>query len=188
MTRRRLALAAAMSSALFGCSGPGDPASPTTTPGMLTEAGPVEAGHVEAGYAVCPPGLDASFDDMLTRVFSTKSCGTDQKNNCHSTSGASPIGAGNMLDFTLDASAVYAELLGADGGGQVAANVSGPPNFKVLRVVPGDAGASMLYIKLTLKNLSDPHYGAGMPLTAPGSICPEALGAIKTWIDEGAHR
>jgi hypothetical protein len=107
--------------------------------------------------------------------------------NCHSTSGASATtGAGNLLDFTLDASAVYHELLGADGGGQRATNVNG--TAKVLRVVPGDAGASMLYIKLTLLTNNDPHYGAGMPLGAAGSVCPAAVDAIKTWIDKGAAR
>jgi hypothetical protein len=25
-----------------------------------------------------------------------------------------------------------------------------------------------------------------MPLSTPGSICPEALDAFKTWIDQGA--
>ena len=182
----RLALAVALSSALLGCSDGGLPASPNVDPGHLSEAGAIDAGG-EAGYAVCPPGLDASFDDMLTRVFSTSSCGTNVTGNCHSTSGASATtGAGNLLDFTLDASAVYAELLGADGGGHQATNVNGMT--PVLRVVPRDAGASMLYIKLTLRTNNDPHYGAAMPLGAAGSVCPAAVNAVKTWIDKGAAR
>jgi hypothetical protein len=120
---------------------------------------------------------------MWTRVFSTSSCGTNNPNNCHSKTGS--IAAGNHLDFTAGANGVYKEFLG-DGGGQQATNAQG--DVQVLRVVPGDAGASMLYIKLTLKGVNDPHYGAGMPLTDPGSICPEALDAVKTWIDQGAKR
>jgi hypothetical protein len=185
----RSCAAVALCGALMGCSDE-SPASPTVDPGHLSEAGSgiVDAGvDVEAGYAVCPPGLDASFGDMLTRVFSTSSCGTGVMGNCHSSSGASiDAGAGNLLDFTLDASAVYHELLGADGGGQEATNVNG--SAKLLRVVPGDAGASMLYIKLTLKTNNDLHYGAGMPLGAAGSVCPAAVDAIKTWIDKGAAR
>lgn len=167
----------ALGASSIGCSG-GSAASPTTTPGQLSDAG------TEAGFAVCPPGLDASFGDMVTRVFSTSSCGTDQMGNCHSTSGS--MQTGNLLDFTVGDNGVYAELLGADGGGHTATNVSG--DTVIERVVPGDAGASMLYVKLTLKTRNDLHYGAGMPLTAPGSICPEALDAVKTWIEQGAKR
>ena len=79
---------------------------------------------------------------------------------------------------------MYAELLGADGGGHVAANVGGfgPP---VERVVPYEAGASLLYIKLTLDDASA-RYGAGMPLTDPGSMCPAAVSAVRAWILAGA--
>ena len=69
---------------------------------------------------------------------------------------------------------------------KTATNISG--DVSLLRVAPGDAGGSMLYIKLTLKTVNDLHYGAGMPLTTPGSVCPEALDAFKTWIDDGAKR
>ncbi len=168
MTRAALVvLGLGVSSA--GCSDGGDGAANAAAP--------------DGGYAVCPPGLDASFDELRTRMFATRSCGADQAHNCHSTSGAAAVGT--FLDFTLDAGAVYAELLGPDGGGQPAANVAG--DAKVLRVVPHDAGASMLYIKLTLKTAADPHYGAGMPFTAPGSVCPEALDAVRAWIDQGAR-
>ena len=56
-------------------------------------------GGEAATYAVCPPGLDASYGDLLTRVFSTSSCGTSTPFNCHSASGASAEGAGNLLNF-----------------------------------------------------------------------------------------
>jgi hypothetical protein len=158
------ALATALSLAALGCGSGGTPS---------TE--PSDAGS----YAVCPPGLDASFDDLLTRVMATTSCGTNNPNSCHSSTGS--IAAGNLLDFTAEAGTVYADLVG-----KPATNISG--DVKLLRVAPFDAGGSMLYVKLTLTTLSDPHYGAGMPLTAPGSVCPEALDAFKTWIDTGAQR
>jgi len=186
-----VALVAAACAAL-GCN-EGSPASPTfQTPGTgcaaPSDAG-VEDAAADAGgdgavtYAVCPPDVDASFGSLLTTIFSTSSCGTNQQGNCHSSTGASPQGTGNLLDFTLDAGDVYAELLG-DGGGAPATNLAG--TAKVLRVVPFDAGASMLYIKLTLKTTNDPRYGSGMPLTAPGSVCPGALDAVRSWIDQGA--
>ena len=141
----------------------------------------VDAGPV---YVVCPDGMDASFGSIYTRMLSTAvaSCGA-LGFGCHSTFSA--MQTGSELDFSLDASAVYAELLGRDGGGQPATNIAGDAGGTVLRVVPGDAGASMLYIKLTLTQ-SDPRYGAGMPLYTPGSVCPAALDAVREWIDNGA--
>jgi hypothetical protein len=136
-----------------------------------------------ASYAVCPPDLDASYQALLTQMFVATGCGSDRTLNCHSASGAAPSGTGNLLDFS-DASAIYDQLLGADGGGYYSTNLSGSAH--VLRVVPGDASASMLYIKLTLKTSADPLYGAGMPQDFPGSVCPEALDAVRQWIDQGA--
>lgn len=165
-------LALALAGAAIGCGDDGSPAAPSPTHTAANDGG---------GFVVCPPALAPSFDDLLTRVFSTSTCGTDNPHSCHSTSGSGPKGAGDLLDFTLDAGAVYAELVGHN-----ATNISG--DTPIVRVVPGDAGASMLYVKLTLTTASDPHYGAGMPLTAPGSVCPEALDAVRTWIEQGAKR
>jgi hypothetical protein len=116
-------------------------------------------------------------------MLATASCGTNVVDGCHSHTGA-PM-TGNLLDFTLDAGDVYVELLGPDAGGRHAVNIAGDAGGQVLRVVPGDAGASMLYIKLTLTG-NDPRYGRGMPWTAPGSVCPAAVDAVKSWIDQGA--
>lgn len=157
-------------------------------------ASPTDSGG-DASYAVCPPNLNASFSDLLTRVLSTQaSCGAATPSNCHSPSGATAIGSGlNMaladsgIEGGLDPAAIYAELVNHRSAnlGCIPSLVDGGcPTLD--RVVPGDAGASLLYIKLTLKTTSDPVYGAGMPLNQPGSICPEALDAFKTWIDQGA--
>jgi hypothetical protein len=179
---RVAASALALALAASGCDN-GSPASPSfqSTPGQA-EAGVVA---MEAGFAVCPPDVDASFGSIYTQILSTPSCGTNNPNTCHSSSGS--LSAGNLLDLSLDAGAVtvYAELLGADGGGYRSTNEDHPDVF-VPRVVPFDAGASMLYIKLTISSSNDPQYGSGMPLTAPGSVCPSTLQAVADWINSGA--
>ena len=158
-----------------GCDA-GSPASPT----FESTLGTAEAGG-PAGFAVCPPGLDASFGSIYTQVLSASSCGSTL-DSCHSTKGSSPAGTGNGLDYSLGQDAVYVELLG-DGGGAPAHNIAG--DTPVLRVVPFDAGASMLYIKLTTTATMG-HYGAGMPLTSPGSVCPATIEAVSAWIAAGA--
>ena len=90
-----------------------------------------------------------------------------------------------MLDFSLDAGAVYAELLSPDGGLHRSTNLD-YPTVDIPRVVPGDAGASMLYVKLTLTSANQAPYGAGMPQNDPGSVCPATLAAVAAWINGGA--
>jgi hypothetical protein len=162
-----------------GCVDPQVPC--PSIPTLPNDGGTAEA---EAGPSACPD-LQPTFSSFLTKVASTSTCGTNMQFNCHSSSGAGVMGTGNLLDFTLDAGAVYTELLGPDGGGAPSTNLAGNAGH-IPRVVPGDAGASMLYIKLTLTSSSDPKYGSGMPLTAPGSLCPAVTDAVKTWIDQGA--
>ncbi len=179
------AFAAAVGAAAFGCSAQGSPATPAWSgveladasvggDAMLPDAGP--------SYTVCAMGVEPKFSSLLAKVLDTPSCGTNRTNNCHSTAGS--IVTGHGLAFDKDAGDVYAELVGPDGGTVPSRNIAGmgqPP-----RVVPGDAGASMLYIKLTLKTCSDPTYGCGMPQLNPGSVCPAVLDAVKGWIDQGA--
>jgi hypothetical protein len=196
----RVALLAVL--AAFGCGGSTVGASTDGGAGPLrdgtagdspavgqSEAGPVDAAATDAGsddggFAVCPPGIDPTFTSILSKMLATSGCGSDSPYNCHSASGASPAGTGNLLDFSADAATVYAELLGADGGGREAVNLAGVA--RVQQVVPGDASASFLYIKLLLKTGADYQYGAGMPLQAPGSVCPAAIDAVRQWIEQGA--
>jgi hypothetical protein len=138
-------------------------------------------------YTVCPDAMTATFPSIFAQMLATGSCGVNQSFDCHSASGASPKadgGTGSLLDFSLDAAAVYGELLGADGGGQPSTNIGGDAGRVVLRVAPGDADASLLYIKLALPTLQDPRYGKAMPPV--GLVCPSALDAVKAWIDNGA--
>lgn len=187
----RAAALVAVACAVGACSSQGSPASPSFQGEPVADAAP------DVHYAVCPPELDASFSDLLGRMLSTQeSCGSGTVYNCHSPTGASAAGVGHGLNMALvdsgvegglDPAAIYAELVNhkATNLGCIPSLVDGGcPDID--RVVPGDAGASLLYIKLTLTTTTDPMYGAGMPLSTPGSICPEALDAVKTWIDQGA--
>ena len=174
-----------------GCD-EGSPASPTFDSfegGALVDASVASDAPAEAAYAVCAPGIDASFGSIYSLLLSTPSattgCGTGNPTGCHSTTGSSVQNAGNLLDLSLDAGAVYAELLGADGGGRVATDED-YPGTGILRVAPFDAGASMLYVKLTLDSGNQAPYGSGMPLNDPGSVCPDTAAAVQSWINAGA--
>jgi hypothetical protein len=171
--------------AAVGCSAQGSPASPSWSGVELAEAsvGGDASTPDAVSYTVCATNIEPKFSSLLTKVLDTSSCGTNRLNNCHSTAGS--MGTGNLLAFDKDAGAVYAELILPDGGLVPSANLANK-NFKPPRVVPGDAGASMLYIKLTLKTCTDQTYGCGMPYINPGSVCPAVLDAVKTWIDQGA--
>jgi hypothetical protein len=185
-SRKDVAPALLLAGTLCGCD-LGSPASPTfeggvteTTPEASLDGGDDGDGDATmTSYAVCPQGIDASFGSIYGEMLSTSGCGTDRKLNCHSTSGAAPQGTGNGLDFSEGGAFAYKELINVP-----AVNLAG--NAHVIRVVPGDASASFLYIKLTLTTSVNNAYGAGMPLDTPGSVCPAALDAVKTWIDQGA--
>jgi hypothetical protein len=181
-THRPLLRYAALAAGALACAACGEGAA--ASPGGPVAATDAGAAGEETGFAVCPPALDATFTSILNTILQTPSCGTNVTGNCHSASGSASSGTGNLLDFTLDAGGVYAELVG-DGGGAPSTNIAGSAGH-IPRVAPFDAGASMLYIKLTLTTRADPRYGSGMPLTAPGSVCPATLDAVKAWIDNGA--
>jgi hypothetical protein len=182
-SKKDVALAMVIAATLCGCD-LGSAATPTfegddvtETPDATLDGG--QDGDGTVTYAVCPPGMDASFGSIFGEMLSTdQSCGTGHQLNCHSTSGASGPGTGNGLDFSEGGAYAYKELINVPS-----VNLAGQGH--PIRVVPGDASASFLYIKLTLKT-RDHTYGAGMPVDTPGSVCPAALEAVKTWIEEGA--
>jgi hypothetical protein len=149
-----------------------------------TEAQPVISGGVGP---LCPDAMSATFPSIFSQMLSTGGCGAGRVFDCHSSTGALPTaegGTGSLLDFSLDAASVYEELLGADGSGHPAVNIDGDAGGVLLRVAPGDAGQSLLYIKLALPTAVDPLYGKAMPPTQV--VCPSALEAVKAWIDNGA--
>jgi len=184
-------------SGAWGCS-EGAPARPSVDGGSIAvsadAAGTPDAtvtgtadGAVGGPITLCPDGMAATFPSLFSLMLATGGCGTGEPYDCHSSTGALPKaegGTGSLLDFSLDAAAVYAELLGVDGGGQPAVNVDGDAGGTLLRVAPGDSSASLLYIKLALPTSTDPRYGKAMPPTE--AVCPPALDAVMAWIDDGA--
>jgi hypothetical protein len=129
--------------------------------------------------AVCPMGLEATFESIRTKIFAV-SCGTTGS-GCHSHDGGNDSGGLILADDP------YTALLGADGKGATAYNIAG--NTKNLRrVAPGDPDHSFLVIKLGTRTGQDPAYGSGMPFTDPGSVCPETLSTIRAWITAGAKQ
>jgi hypothetical protein len=156
----------------------------TATADAQADAGAYEAAPIF--YAVCPDAMGPIFPSIYTEMLSTASCGTLGTYDCHSSLGALPVkvgGTGSLLDLSLDASTVYAELLG-DGSGYPSTNARGDAGAIVPRVAPGNADGSMLYIKLALPTEVDPRYGEAMP--PRGLVCPASLDAVKRWIDDGA--
>jgi hypothetical protein len=154
--------------------------------GTGADAGDAGDAGLHLHYAVCPDAMAPTFPSIYGRMLATGGCGVGASYDCHSSTGALPVadgGTGSLLDFSLDAAAVYEELLG-DGGGYPSTNVRGDAGGIVLRVAPGDASASLLYIKLALPTENDPRYGTAMPPT--GLVCPSALDAVRAWIDDGA--
>jgi hypothetical protein len=137
-------------------------------------------------YGLCPDAMGPTFPSIVTQMFATASCGASMAFECHSSTGALPRvegGTGSLLDFSLDAEAIYAELLG-DGSGQPGVNIQGDAGGVILRVAPGQPDASLLFLKLAMPTEFDPRYGQAMP---PNVLpCPAAIDAVEAWIVDGA--
>lgn len=143
------------------------------------DAGAMHEDSGAASFVVCPQSLEPTYPSIDRLVFK-RSCGTEGT-TCHSSEGAIYSGG---LDLESDA---WAQLLGPAGTGEPANNIEGSAG-DLLRVLPGDAAASFLLIKLQTIVPNDPEYGSGMPFGAPGSVCPEAVRAVSQWINAGASR
>jgi hypothetical protein len=139
-----------------------------------------DAGNPDAGspFVVCPAGLEPTFESINSKIFAV-SCGTGGS-ICHSAAGFFDSGGLNLADDP------YAALLGADGRGAPSQNILGSATMR--RVSPGDPDNSLLYRKLSTKTGQSPEYGSGMPFGTPGSVCPEALDVVRSWIQSGATR
>jgi hypothetical protein len=172
-----------VATALPACSSSKGPANePDAAPGATPDAAthtPSADGGKQSMDAVCPTGLQPTFDSLRTKIFSV-SCGTDG-DSCHSRDGSVNSAGLNLSDDP------YTALLGTDGKGARANNIAGSEK-NLVRVVPADPDHSFLIIKLSTRTGTDPKYGSGMPFTDPGSVCPDTLATIKQWIASGAQK
>jgi hypothetical protein len=96
--------------------------------------------------------------------------------NCHS----QPLPSDSNLYMGTQQDA-YSDLVNVTAAGEAC----GVPLFDgaalPIRVIPGDAADSLLYLKIT----NTQHCGSGMPLDSDPLSAGQIL-AIKTWIDQGA--
>ena len=121
---------------------------------------------------ICPTTMQANFTSIKQELLQ-KSCGTSGA-SCHSADGSIDSGGLNL------ATDPYHALVG-----KMATNLEGSVQG-LQRVKPGDPQNSFLIIKLQMTSSADPQYGSGMPFTAPGTVCPTAVDAIRQWIANGA--
>lgn len=125
-------------------------------------------------YALCPTAAPTSatlstLADVSAHLFQTACKG------CHG--GAAPKGG---LDLSsTDLTALQTILLMTRTSSAVAVDEQ--------RVKPGDADNSLLIHKLMVTGTAaDAQFGYGMPRTLPGSVCPETIAALRTWINAGS--
>lgn len=113
-------------------------------------------------------GTPATFTQVYSNVIATKCT------PCHTTSGGQGVQFG-MLDMTSK-DAAYMNLVNVMGAGDKCAG-------KGVRVVPGMADSSLLYLKT---NLTDPApCGVKMPLGGP-ALAQSDVDMIESWIANGA--
>lgn len=182
----RSIFATALLFAVSSCAGGGDGDDDSAVSGCVGEEDCPDAQECSAEgqcvdpavpWTVCPDDLQPTFTDIRDRVL-LQSCGTGGS-GCHSAEGSVYSGG---LDLE---SSAYLGLLGPEGEGAAAQNIEGTVSG-LFRVRPFDLELSLLVHKLSTTNESGGPYGRGMPRPTPGSICPESLQAIRTWIEEGA--
>lgn len=135
--------------------------------GAIDAGGSADSGGGDAAPDGAPDGATAAtFTTIYTGVMSSR-CAIP---GCHVP--PAPTGA---LDLSTQAIA-YASLVDVDAMGPAC----GPTDF--VRVVPGDAAMSLLYLKVSE---ATPACGARMPLTGePLSAEEQAL--VASWINAGA--
>jgi hypothetical protein len=126
-------------------------------------------------FAICPTGagrMMATLDEISQALFVPSCVG-----GCHKAGGLFPA-----LDFTVTDHAMLLDSLLASST-STAVKVSEP------RIKPGDADHSVLMHKMMVTATSqnpDPQYGRGMPTSFPGSVCPDTVDALRSWIDSGS--
>lgn len=114
------------------------------------------------------PGTTPSWSATLIPMFRA-SCGSGTA-SCH--------GAGQSLRIVFDPThspaTVYTDVV----------NVPSPQSG-ALRVKPGDAAGSWVYVKVTQASPGGGGYGTQMPQSLP-PLCTGAVDTLRVWIDAGA--
>lgn len=114
-----------------------------------------------------PEPSDATFTSIYNDIFVGSGCANS---SCH----GSNLGAGG-LSFQSQQRA-YDELVDIAAMGALCAENGG------VRVVPGDAAASLLFDKVSN---AEPSCGDPMPIS--GMLDPDQIDRIRTWIEAGAQ-
>ena len=127
---------------------------------------PVE--HLPCDGAVC---FQQIYDEIL---HNTNAYGCDTP-FCH--------GAGNGGLWMLDMPTTYEELVTVPAAGESIATLPACSETDLVRVVPGDAEASLLFQKVTE---AMPVCGDRMPLDPMMALSDEHVELLRTWIDGGA--
>lgn len=172
------AFTAAGLAAIAACAGDDENEIATSPPPAPTSPTPDAARIVDAGAeadARRSDLLDANdedaptFTEIYTTIISVK-CAP-----CHTT----PEGIGTQvgqLDMTTQDSA-YMNLVDAQAAGASCAGEG-------TRVVPGDASASLLFLKIDLTD--PPPCGSKMPLNLP-PLSQDEVTEVQDWINAGAR-
>ena len=113
----------------------------------------------EHEQGVGPPGvgLEPTFSSIQSNILTPKCV----NQGCH---------PGQLAPMSLRAGAAYGNL------------VNSPSAFGILRVAPGDADNSALYLKV----IGDNSVGARMPLSR-NALSSAETNAIRDWINNGAQ-
>ncbi|AKV03273.1 hypothetical protein AKJ09_09936 [Labilithrix luteola] len=171
------AFTAAGLAAIAACAGnendiattpPPTPAAPTPDATTIVDAG--ADADAQRSQVVDASDIDApTFTQIYTTIISVR-CAP-----CHTT----PEGIGTQvgqLDMTTQ-NAAYMNLVDAAAAGASCAGDG-------VRVVPGDAAASLMFLKV---DLTDPApCGSKMPLGGP-PLAPDEVTQIQDWINAGAQ-
>ncbi|MHB1845153.1 MAG: hypothetical protein ACYCWW_10000 [Deltaproteobacteria bacterium] len=112
----------------------------------------------------------ATFQYVLTNVIQNQGCTV-----CHRAGAGATFGS---LDLVTDP---YTALLGASGTGQPSTW-----NPQLLRVVPGNASQSFLYLKITQTGTTS-QYGQPMPPSGSPPLPSQLVEAVQSWINAGAQ-
>jgi hypothetical protein len=136
-------------------------------------------------FAACGDDDDDGGGPATTSTATFTRVRNEVLNNClgcHAAGAGYPTatGAAANLDMTGTNADVHGRLVNVQ---------STFPRTPATRVAPGSPDGSLLYRKLLITNTTanpDPALGAGLPLTAPGSLSQERKDLVRDWIQRGA--